>query len=123
MPGSADPKAAPQWKVVGRTGRFEFHDHRIHWMTKTDPPQVKDESQRTKVFDWKVPLRGGRRRRARSAATLFWRGTRTAARRSARSSRSGRSCCSAAPAVVVVRRRRAPAAREPRRGEPREEAW
>ena len=60
VPTSADPKAPPQWETVSRTGRFEWHDHRIHWMSKdTVPPQVKDEDKRTKVFDWRVPIRVG----------------------------------------------------------------
>jgi hypothetical protein len=61
----------PQWKEVGRAGRFEWHDHRAHWMGKTTPPQVTDPSVRTKVFDWKVPLEidgaGGS-----IGGTLFW---------------------------------------------------
>ena len=60
VPTSADPKAPPQWETVSRTGRFEWHDHRIHWMSKdTVPPQVKNEDKRTKVFDWRVPIRVG----------------------------------------------------------------
>jgi hypothetical protein len=72
VPPSADPKAPPQWQTVSRTGRFEWHDHRIHWMSKDAvPPQVKDEDVRTKVFDWRVPIRVGSRR-ARLTGTLFW---------------------------------------------------
>ena len=72
VPTSADPKAPPQWQTVSRTGRFEWHDHRIHWMSKdTVPPQVKDEDKRTKVFDWRVPIRVGSQR-ARLTGTLFW---------------------------------------------------
>lgn len=72
VPASADPKAAPQWQTVSRTGRFEWHDHRIHWMSKnTVPPQVKDEDQRTKVFDWRVPISVEGRRAALTGA-LFW---------------------------------------------------
>jgi hypothetical protein len=61
----------PQWKEVGRTGRFEWHDHRAHWMGKTTPPQVTDPSVRTKVFDWKVPLEidGAH---GSIGGTLFW---------------------------------------------------
>ena len=48
VPDSASPKAPPQWSEVSKTGRFETHDHRIHWMSKgTTPPQVKDEDKRT----------------------------------------------------------------------------
>jgi hypothetical protein len=72
VPASADPRAPPQWQVVSRTGRFEWHDHRIHWMSKdTVPPQVKDEDKRTKVFDWRVPIRVGSER-AGLTGTLFW---------------------------------------------------
>jgi hypothetical protein len=72
VPTSADPKAPPQWQTVSRTGRFEWHDHRIHWMSKnTVPPQVKDEDKRTKVFDWRVPISVGGQRAALTGA-LFW---------------------------------------------------
>jgi hypothetical protein len=72
VPQSADPKAPPQWQVVSRTGRFEWHDHRIHWMSKdTVPPQVKDQDKRTKVFDWRVPIRIGSQP-AGLTGTLFW---------------------------------------------------
>jgi hypothetical protein len=72
VPRSADPKAPPRWHTVSRTGRFEWHDHRIHWMSKgTVPPQVTDEDKRTKVFDWGVPIRVGSQR-AQLAGTLFW---------------------------------------------------
>ena len=72
VPASADPKAPPQWQTVSRTGRFEWHDHRIHWMSKgTVPPQVKDEDKRTKVFDWRVPIRVGSQP-AQLTGALFW---------------------------------------------------
>jgi hypothetical protein len=72
VPIGADPKASPKWQTVSRTGRFEWHDHRIHWMSKdTVPPQVKDEDKRTKVFDWRVPIRVGSQR-AQLTGALFW---------------------------------------------------
>jgi hypothetical protein len=72
VPVTADPKAPPQWQTVSRTGRFEWHDHRIHWMSKdTVPPQVKDEDKRTKVFDWRVPIRIGSQP-AQLTGALFW---------------------------------------------------
>jgi MYXO-CTERM domain-containing protein len=59
VPASADPEAAPQWSVVDRTGDLQWHDHRMHWMSKSLPPQVTDKSKRTKVFDYSIPLKVG----------------------------------------------------------------
>ena len=72
VPPSASPKAPPQWSLVSKTGRFEMHDHRIHWMSKgATPPQVKDKDKRTKVFDWRVPIKVGSQPAALTG-TLFW---------------------------------------------------
>ena len=57
VPRSADPEGRPSWKRVAENGRYDWHDHRIHWMAKTQPEQVrKDESRRVKIFDWKLPV-------------------------------------------------------------------
>jgi hypothetical protein len=56
LPASADPKAEPRWERVARQPIYEWHDHRIHWMSPIDPPQVRaapDEAQL--VFRWEVP--------------------------------------------------------------------
>jgi hypothetical protein len=49
----------------------QWHDHRMHWMSKSMPPQVKDKSKRTKVFDYAVPLSVGGQPGA-IRGTLFW---------------------------------------------------
>jgi hypothetical protein len=59
VPPSASATAPATWESVDRTGQFEWHDHRIHWMSPVTPPQVKDASKRTKIFDWTVPIRVG----------------------------------------------------------------
>jgi hypothetical protein len=48
--------ATPKWKRLSKTGRFEWHDHRMHWMSQSKPPQVSDENVETHIFDWKVPV-------------------------------------------------------------------
>jgi hypothetical protein len=62
VPATASPNAAPQWVVVDRTGQFEWHDHRIHWMSPVLPPEVKNKSKLTLIFDWQVPIEVGTRK-------------------------------------------------------------
>jgi hypothetical protein len=59
VPASANPSAPPKWEVVDRTGQFEWHDHRIHWMSPLLPPQVKNKGKRTLIFNWQVPIAVG----------------------------------------------------------------
>jgi hypothetical protein len=59
VPSSADAKAAPEWEEVDTTGQFSWHDHRAHYMAEGTPPQVKDESVETKVFDYSIPIEVG----------------------------------------------------------------
>ncbi len=59
VPSNASPSATPKWEVIARTGQFEWHDHRIHYMSPTVPPEVKDKSTQTLIFDWKVPIAVG----------------------------------------------------------------
>jgi hypothetical protein len=71
---SAVPKglaSTPAWKVVSRNGRYDWHDHRMHWMGKNDPPNLKDKSVRTKIDDWTVPIQVGGAPGAISG-TLTW---------------------------------------------------
>ncbi len=71
VPPSASATATPEWEAVDKTGQFEWHDHRIHWMSPVTPPQVKDTGKRTKIFDWSVPIRVGDQPGA-IRGELFW---------------------------------------------------
>jgi hypothetical protein len=57
LPDAADPNAAPDWERVAPAGRsYDWHDHRIHWMSPTYPRKVeaaKDVPHH--IFDWSVP--------------------------------------------------------------------
>jgi hypothetical protein len=70
-PASARPGAKPEWKVVSTNGSYRWFDHRIHWMDKKPPAQVKDRAKKTKIFDWEVPLKVGGRP-VTAAGTLLW---------------------------------------------------
>jgi len=56
VPAIADPEAAPRWQTIDSSGTFVFHDHRMHYMATGTPPQVKDEGEKTKVFDYSIPI-------------------------------------------------------------------
>lgn len=71
VPAIADASAPPRWEVIDRTGQFEWHDHRIHWMSPVPPAKVRNTSKRTLIFDWQVPISVGASRGAISGQ-LFW---------------------------------------------------
>jgi len=116
LPARADEDAAPEWRVVDRSGRFEWHDHRIHWMGATRPAAVQDPQQKTKVFDWKVPIRVGDRP-GEVTGTLTWAGRPDDSFPIAAAVALGVVVLGGLALIVVVRRRRS---RTPRADE---EAW
>lgn len=63
--------STPAWKKLSGSSRFEWHDHRAHYMGKGRPPQVKDPGKRQKVFDWEVPMQAGGKTGS-ITGTLFW---------------------------------------------------
>jgi len=114
LPARADHEAPPEWEVVARTGRYEWHDHRIHWMSEGSlPPQVKDEGERAKVFDWRIPMQAGGRPLA-VTGSLTWLGDPGGGFPLAAGISLAAVLAGGALLVAVVRRRR-------RR--PAEEAW
>ena len=59
VPATANSDAAPVWHDVSQNGTYRWFDHRTHSMDKGIPPQVKDPSKQTKIFDWTVPMQVG----------------------------------------------------------------
>jgi hypothetical protein len=109
VPATAKPGATPDWQVVDRAGRFQWHDHRIHWMSKVAPKQVTDKSKRTKVFDWTVPVQVGSTKGAVNG-TLFWAGSSAGGTPVAAYGGLAAIALLGLGAVMVVRRRRGDAA-------------
>jgi hypothetical protein len=52
---TANAKATPSWRVVASDGEYIWHDHRIHWMAHSLPPQLNGKDT-GKVLDWNIPL-------------------------------------------------------------------
>jgi hypothetical protein len=74
LPERADPDAAPQWSEVDDSGTWSWHDHRSHYMAEGIPPQVKDESVVTRIFDYTIPMTIGGTP-AKASGTLTWVGS------------------------------------------------
>jgi len=71
VPKTASAKATPDWQVLDKTGAFEWHDHRMHWMAKTIPGVVKDQSVKTKISDYDIPITFGSTQ-AHILGTIWW---------------------------------------------------
>jgi hypothetical protein len=116
LPPRADEHAAPHWKVVDQSGRFEWHDHRIHWMGAGRPAAVHDSRRESKVFDWAVPIRLGDRP-GEVTGTLTWVGRPDESFPVAAAVALAAVVLGGLVLVAIVRRRRT----RPRSGD--EEAW
>ena len=56
FPPDVGPELPPRWEQVSTDATYAWHDHRIHWMAPTLPPQVTDPDKRTLITKWEVPL-------------------------------------------------------------------
>jgi hypothetical protein len=124
VPAFAKAAAPPQWVVQSKTGRFQWHDHRMHWMAKTLPPQVKDKHKKTKIFDYKIPLEVDGKPAALKG-TLFWVGPQGGSFPMGAAIALAVIALALLALVVVVRRRRvaSEAGDSPTSPEPATEAW
>jgi hypothetical protein len=74
VPDFASARARPQWSLVATDFTFDWHDHRIHWMSPEPPVAVVNLKQRKKIFDWRVPLEIGSKSGSIDG-TLYWAGS------------------------------------------------
>lgn len=57
VPAGVSRDAEPEWVEVATDPTYRWHDHRIHWMAQTEPPQVKTDRTAVHVIqDWSVPF-------------------------------------------------------------------
>src|ERR1700712_5489494 len=59
VPKTARASAAPNWQVLDKTGVFEWHDHRMHYMARGVPGVGKDKAVKTKISDYDIPIKLG----------------------------------------------------------------
>lgn len=60
IPPGVSAAEEPRWERLGSEPTWRWHDHRIHWMATTAPPQVKVGPQvRVEVLAWEVPYATG----------------------------------------------------------------
>jgi hypothetical protein len=117
LPDRADHRARPSWATVAENGRYDWHDHRIHWMGEGAlPPQIEDEGERTRVFDWEIPMTSAGRP-VEVRGTLTWLGEEEGGFPVAAGLTLGGALVGGTLLVVLVRRRRS------RAGAPAKEAW
>lgn len=76
VPDRATPDAAPEWRKVTGGASRAWHDHRAHWMSEQDPPQVAAaRGQRHLVLEWYIPVRLGppdQPRQVVASGELWW---------------------------------------------------
>jgi hypothetical protein len=71
-PKSADASATPVWHQLSSGTTATWHDHRVHFMGTSDPPEVqRDPSARHVLEHWTVELRTDGRT-VRASGELLW---------------------------------------------------
>jgi hypothetical protein len=57
VPASAVADATPVWRQAKAGTAYEWHDHRIQWMSTIAPDAIRaDPDSPRHIFDWEVPI-------------------------------------------------------------------
>jgi hypothetical protein len=112
----------PKWTQLSRSSRFEWHDHRAHWMGKADPPGLKDKSVKTKIDNWTVPIEVADQK-GTIAGTLTWVPLDEGGLPLGAIFAFAALLIALSIAVFLIRRRRAPGDDDPTREKEVVEAW
>ncbi len=112
--------STPKWQHVSGSHRFEWHDHRSHYMGKGRPAKVTNPDEKTKIFDWDIPLQADGQP-AKVTGTLYW--TPLPSDTPTGAIIAGVVICVASLITVVVVRRRRSRAGSPQGAREVEEAW
>ncbi|UDY25432.1 hypothetical protein [Nocardioides sp. Kera G14] len=60
IPSTASATGTPTWTELSTNHRFQWHDHRIHWMGSVEPPVVaKDPNKPHMIKTWTIPIQVG----------------------------------------------------------------
>ena len=62
----------PKWEEVSKSGRYEWHDHRMHWMGAGDPPNLTDKGKETVIYPRLGDPDPGRGTAGTITGTLTW---------------------------------------------------
>lgn len=73
MPPRTSATTEPHWVKVNVDDTYAWHDHRTHWMSRTDPPIVaNDRSSEHLILDFEIPLVVGDDDAIAAGGTLRW---------------------------------------------------
>ena len=57
IPSGADAHAVPAWTKLDELHQWQWHDHRIHWMSDVLPPAAQADPSHTHLINtWHIPI-------------------------------------------------------------------
>jgi hypothetical protein len=73
IPAGTSASAEPNWVQVSTANSYAWHDHRAHWMSRTDPPMViENPGSEHLILDFEIPLQIGDDGQITAGGSLRW---------------------------------------------------